>query len=108
MYESWKARKLLSSDLCETFAEGMATRQAFELTLGILIDRLDDFVLVTDEELYSAIRLLFEHTHNIAEGAGAAAMAACLKMKDQLAGKKVALDMSGGNLTAEQLRKILA
>ena len=80
----------------------MATRQAFELTLGILIDRLDDFVLVTDEELYSAIRLLFGHTHNIAEGAGAAAMAACLKMKDQLAGKKVALDMSGGNLTAEQ------
>ena len=107
VYESWKARKLLSSDLCETFAEGMATRQAFELTLGILIDRLDDFVLVTDEELYSAIRLLFGHTHNIAEGAGAAAMAACLKMKDQLAGKKVALDMSGGNLSAEQLRKIL-
>ena len=107
VYESWKARKLLSSDLCETFAEGMATRQAFELTLGILIDRLDDFVLVTDEELYSAIRLLFGHTHNITEGAGAAAMAACLKMKDQLAGKKVGLDMSGGNLTAEQLRKIL-
>ena len=74
VYESWKARKLLSSDLCETFAEGMATRQAFELSLGILIDRLDDFVLVTDEELYSAIRLLFGHTHNIAEGAGAAAM----------------------------------
>ena len=108
VFESWKARKLLSSDLCETFAEGMATRQAFELTLGILIDRVDDFVLVTDKELYSAIRLLFEHTHNIAEGAGAAAMAACIKMKDQLRGKRVALDLSGGNLTAEQLRKILA
>ena len=107
VYESWEARKLLSSDLCETFAEGMATRQAFELTLGILIDRVDDFVLVTDGELYSAIRLLFEHTHNIAEGAGAAAMAACIKMKDKLAGKKVALDLSGGNLTAEQLCKIL-
>ncbi len=105
--ESWKVRKVLSSDLCDTFAEGMATRQAFELTLGMLLEYLDDFVLVSDEELRAAIRLLFDHTHNVAEGAGAAAMAACIKMKDQLAGKKVALDLSGGNLTGEQLREIL-
>jgi threonine dehydratase len=106
-YDSWREKKLLSTDICGTFAEGMATRQAFELTQGILMQNLDDFVLVTDDELYAAIRLLFEHTHNVAEGAGAAAMAAAIKMKQELAGKKVALDLSGGNLTREVLRKIL-
>lgn len=85
----------------------MATRQAFALTLDILIQNLNDFILVTDDELCSAIRMLFQHTHNIAEGAGAAAMAGAEKIKDRLAGKKVALDLSGGNLTAEMVRKIL-
>jgi threonine dehydratase len=107
VYDSWRQRKVLSSDVCTTFAEGMATRQAFELTLAILIKNLDQFVLVSDEELFAAIRMLFEHTHNVAEGAGAAAMAAALKLKGELAGKKVALDLSGGNITAETLKRIL-
>lgn len=107
VYESWKARKILSSDQCDTFAEGMATRQAFELTLKILIDHLDDFILVTDEELYSATRMLFEYTHNVAEGAGAAAMAGSMKIKSRLDGQKVAIDVSGGNLTTQQLLNIL-
>jgi len=107
VYDSWRERRVLSSNICTTFAEGIATRQAFELTLGILIKNLDDFVLVSDEELFGAIRLLFDHTHNIAEGAGAAAMAAALKLKDQLAGKKVGIDLSGGNITAETLKRIL-
>jgi threonine dehydratase len=107
VHESWRSRKMLSSKMCDTFAEGMATRQAFELTLGILIRNLDDFILVTDDELFSSIRLLFEHTHNIAEGAGAAALAAAVKIKAELSGKKVGLDLSGGNVTAEILKKIL-
>ena len=107
VYDSWRQRKPLSSDVCTTFAEGMATRQAFELTLGILIENLDDFTLVSDDELFAAIRMLFEHTHNIAEGAGAAAMACAFKLKDQLRGKKVAVDLSGGNITAQALRAIL-
>jgi len=107
VYDSWREHKVLSSDVCTTFAEGMATRQAFELTLGILIQNLDDFVLVSDDELFASIRLLFEHTHNVAEGAGAASLAAAMKLKDELAGKKVALDLSGGNITAETLKRIL-
>ena len=105
-HESWKARKVLSSGLCTTFAEGMATRQAFELTLRIMIEHLDDFVLVSDQELFSAIRTLFEYTHNVAEGAGAASLAAAKKTMNALKGKKVALDLSGGNLTTEMLKKI--
>jgi len=107
VHDSWRERKVLSSKICTTFAEGMATRQAFELTLEILIQNLDDFVLVDDDQLISAIRTLFHHTHNVAEGAGAAAMAAAVKIKDQLAGKKVAIDLSGGNITAEKLKSIL-
>lgn len=107
VYESWKSKKVLSSSACTTFAEGMATRQAFDLTLGILIQNLDDFILVSDQELFTAITTLFEYTHNIAEGAGAAAFAAAAKIRGRLAGKKVALDMSGGNITAETLRKVL-
>ncbi len=106
-YDSWKERRILSSSVCTTFAEGMATRQAFELTQSILVRNLDDFVLVSDEELIAAIRLLFEHTHNIAEGAGAASMAAAVKLRDELEGKKVGLDLSGGNITADVLRRIL-
>jgi threonine dehydratase len=107
VYESWKARKVLSSKKCDTFAEGIATRQAFELTLEVLIRHLDDFVLVTDQELFAAIGTLFDHTHNIAEGAGAASLAGAMKLKDRLAGKKVALDLSGGNITRETLKRIL-
>ena len=72
-----------------------------------MIDYLDDFVLVSDQELFSAIKTLFEYTHNVAEGAGAASLAAAVKMTNALKGKKVALDMSGGNLTTEMLKKIL-
>ena len=82
-------------------------------TPAVLIDQakairnLDDFILVTDDELFASIRLLFEHTHNVAEGAGAAALAAAVKIKGELSGKKVGLDLSGGNITAEILKKIL-
>lgn len=107
VHDSWREHKVLSSDVCETFAEGMATRQAFELTLGILLKNLDDFILVTDDDLFAAIRLLFDHTHNVSEGAGAAAMAAAVKLRSELVGKKVAIDLSGGNLTAAMLKKIL-
>jgi len=106
-YDSWREKRILSSDVCTTFADGMATRTAFELTQSVLGQNLDDFILVTDDELRSAIRILFDYTHNVAEGAGAASLAGALKLKDQLRGKKVALDLSGGNLTSEMLKSIL-
>jgi threonine dehydratase len=107
VHDSWKAKQVLSSAVSDTFAEGIATRQAFALTLGVLTDHLDDFVLVDDEELAAGILTLFDHTHNIAEGAGAAAIAGALKIRDQLAGKKVALHLSGGDITRETLKRIL-
>jgi len=68
---------------------------------------VDDFRLVSEEELRSAIKLYVEKAHTIAEGAGAAPLAAAIKMREELAGKKVGLVLSGGNLTAVMLKEIL-
>jgi threonine dehydratase len=106
-YRSWQARQLLE-DRMETRAEGLATRVAFELPQRILWERLDDFVLVDEDELDRAVVLMIERTRNLVEPAGAAPLAAALQLRDRLAGKKVALVLSGGNISPGQLRKLLA
>ncbi len=108
VYLSWKERRKVTTEKADTFAEGLQTRAPFELPLAILIDYLSDFVLVSEEELRSSILLLLEKTHNLAEGGGAAALAGAIKLKDRLRGKKVALILSGGNISMERLRWILA
>ncbi|MBI4280245.1 MAG: pyridoxal-phosphate dependent enzyme [Armatimonadetes bacterium] len=106
-YRSWKARRLVDAP-CETLAEGLATRTAFALPQEILWDLLDDFVLVDEASLRRCVRLYLEKTHHLTEPAGAAPLAGALALRDRLAGKKVALIMSGGNVTVSQLRAILA
>jgi threonine dehydratase len=100
-----------SRAVMQTRAEGVATRVPFENTQRIMRDPkrgLDDFVLVSDEAMEDAIRSLLEHTHNLAEHAGAAALAAAVERAPQLAGKKVVLVQSGGNLQRADLARILA
>lgn len=106
MQLSWKEGRMLSAEM-KTFAEGIATRVPFENTQLIMRKYLDDFFLVDDEDIKKAIVLLLEHTHNLAEGAGAVALAAALQHKGRLQGKKVVLVMSGGNLAVNKLRQIL-
>ena len=105
-YLSWKEGKLVEAPM-ETMAEGLATKVGFELTQDIMREYLDDFILVSEEEMQHAIVLHLEQTHNLAEHAGAATLAGALKIKDRLQGKKVALIMSGGNITIEQLKAAL-
>jgi threonine dehydratase len=105
-YRSWRERRLLE-DRTETFAEGLATRTAFELPQRILWEWLDDFVLVTDDEIRRAQALLIEATRNLVEAAGAAPLAAALKLRHELMGKRVALILSGGNASREQLLQVL-
>jgi threonine dehydratase len=107
MQLSWASGKAVSAGM-NTIAEGLATRIPFENTQRIMRRYLDDFVLVEDAAIEAAILLLLEHTHNLAEGAGAAALAAAFELKPRLAGKNVVLVMSGGNLSLEQLRRLLA
>jgi threonine dehydratase len=101
-FRSWQARRLVD-DRMETFAEGLATRTAFELPQEILRQWLDDFVLVSDDEIRTAQATMIEVTRNLVEAAGAAPLAAALRLRERLAGKRVALIASGGNASREQL-----
>jgi threonine dehydratase len=106
-YLSWQSRHLVE-DRMETYAEGLATRTAFELTQQILWEQLDDFVLVSENELRASQRAMIETTRNLIEAAGAAPLAAALRLREQLEGKRIALIASGGNVSPEQLRELLA
>lgn len=107
-YLSWKEGKPVSSDLMKTFAEGLATRVGFSMTVEIMKRNLSDFVLVSDDDIRRAMRLTLEHTHNLVEGAGAASLAGALKIKDRLKGKNVVMVLSGANVTTTTLREVLS
>jgi threonine dehydratase len=107
LWHAWKNRNLDPYPTMETEHEGLATRVPFELTNKILWELLDDFVLVTDEEINEAIRLLAQHGKQVAEGAGAASLAAAIKLRDQLRGKKVVGILSGGNIPLDRFAAVL-
>ncbi len=102
-YRSWKSGSLTTETSSSTFAEGLATRTAFELPQQILRALLYDFVLVTEDALLAATRLMIEKTRNLVEPAGAAALAAVLSAPGRFAGRKVAIVCSGGNISPAQL-----
>ncbi|MGH9384302.1 MAG: threonine dehydratase [Vicinamibacterales bacterium] len=104
---SWRGTERIVGETANTFAEGIATRVTFDLTFDLLKRYLDDFVLLTEDELADGVRLALRATHNLAEGAGAAALAAAVKLRDQLGGQRVVAIMSGGNIDRMKLQKIL-
>ena len=107
VYLSWREGHVVEAPM-KSAAEGLATGTGYELPLGILREHLDDFILVTEEEMNRAIVTHLEQTHNLVEHAGAASLAGAVKIKDRLAGKKVVLILSGGNLSIEHLKIALA
>ncbi len=107
VYRSWRDGTLQQTPEILTFAEGLATRVAFELPFRMLRDLLDDFLLVSDDEMRAGIRFLLDNTHMVAEGAGAATTAAALKLGDELRDKRVGLMLSGGNMNLDRLRVAL-
>lgn len=106
VYRSWKDHRLQQAPI-DTFADGLATGSSSFVPVRTFIDHLDDMLLVSDDEMREAIALLLRAARQLAEGAGAAATAAALKLGERLKGKKVALILSGGNLPTEELRRIL-
>ncbi len=106
VYESWKSHTLRESGI-DTAAEGLATGAAYHPAVRTLIDRLDDFVLVSEEEIREAMLALARTAHVIAEEAGAAATAAAVQLRERLAGKKVVIIVSGGNVPLDHLRRVL-
>lgn len=106
-YKSWKAHAMVE-DTNATFAEGLATRTAFALPQKILWDLLDDFILVSEDAMREAIVLFLQKAKTLSEGAGASSLAGALQLQNELRGKKVALVLSGGNITPQQLKQVLA
>jgi threonine dehydratase len=101
---SWRGPARVTASRVATFAEGMATRTTFDLTFEILKAHLDDVVTLEEEELREGVRAALRLTHNLAEGAGAAPIAAARRWASQIAGRTVVCVMSGGNLDAATLR----
>lgn len=106
VHDSWRNRCLVTGGI-NTAAEGLATGAGYCPAVKTLIDRLDDFVLVSEEEIRDGMRLLARGAHVIAEEAGAAATAGAVKIRERLAGKKVAIIVSGGNVPLDHLRRVL-
>ena len=90
-----------------TAAEGLATGAPFMFPQSILWDLLDDFVTVSEVEMFAAVRMYLEKAKTLAEPAGASPLAALLRLGDELSGKRVALILSGGNISPQQLRSVL-
>ncbi len=105
-YKSWKQHALMT-DTNATFAEGLATRSAFALPQKILWELLDDFILVSEDAMRDAIVLFLQKAKTLSEGAGASSLAGARQLQDELRGKKVALILSGGNITPEQLTQVI-
>jgi threonine dehydratase len=103
-YESWKAGRRLSGMPSNTFAEGIGTGSAYEMTFDSLKAGLAGFTTVTEDEMYQAIRDLIRITHNLPEGAGAAGLAGLHKFAPELSGRRVAIVMCGGNLSDASLK----
>jgi threonine dehydratase len=102
-YNSWMAGKITDDDV-NTFAGGIFTGTAYEVPFGIYSKGLDDFILLSEDELYEGIALAAYHTRNLLEGAGGAALRAAFKIRKRLKGKKVAIQFSGANASPNELR----
>jgi threonine dehydratase len=105
-YHTWRDRVRRIGPI-GTAAGGLATGEPFMLPQQMLWQTLDDFVLVDDEAMFSAVRLFLEHAKTMAEPAGAAVLAAAIQMREQLKGKRVALILSGGNIAPTELRRAI-
>jgi threonine dehydratase len=106
-YNAWRTGDAVEVK-SQTFAEGLATSTAFSLPQRILREGLADFLLVSDDDIRAAMVLLIDATQNLGEAAGAAALAAVMRHPDRFAGRRVAMVCSGGNVSLEQLRAVLA
>ena len=101
-YETWRQRRPVEAP-SRTFAEGLATGMPFALPQSILQQHLTDFILVREEEILQAMVWMIQHAHTLAEGAGAAPLAAAYRLRARMAGKKIGLVCSGGNTSLEHL-----
>lgn len=107
IHDSWHEGRLVSRESADTFADGLATRNAYEMTFPALRAGLAGFVTASEAGIAAALRLFLRTTHNLAEGAGAAGLAGLIRLRDTLAGKTVGVVLSGSNIDSATLRRVL-
>jgi threonine dehydratase len=105
---SFDAKKCVEAPAQTKIADGLGCRKPEETALRIILENLDHVVRVTDEEVSAAMRHYFSDTHNVVEGAGAAPLAAALKEREEIRGKRVALIATGANVDRDLFAKVLA
>ncbi|ODS70990.1 MAG: hypothetical protein ABS38_01800 [Acidovorax sp. SCN 68-22] len=106
--DSLAAGRVVAAPVSTQLADGMACRVADAAALAVIAPHIDHIVQVSDAEVGAAMHALFTDTHNTAEGAGAAALAAALQERDQLAGQTVGVALTGGNVDASVFAGVLA
>ena len=105
---SVQAGRLVETDSARTFADGMAVRIPVQDAFDIYAKGADRIIAVTDDEVAEAMRLYYRATHNLAEGAGAAPLAALMQEREVMSGRKIALILCGGNVDSEVFSQVLA
>ena len=107
MHDAVQSGQPRTYERADTFADGIATRAPYEMTYPALREGLAGFVTVSDAEIAAAMRTLLSTTHQLVEGAGAAGLAGVMKLRDELAEKRVAIVLSGGNVDLPTLRRVV-
>jgi threonine dehydratase len=106
-FYSWKKKKIVEADVQPTLADGIALRRIGERTFPVIERKVDDIILVEEDEIASAILILMERKRVVAEGAGATPLAALLSRPGRVKGRKVVLVISGGNIDVNLLDRII-
>jgi threonine dehydratase len=105
---SAEAGRLIETDSARTFADGMAVRVPVAEALAIYGPGAERIVTVSDEEVAAAIRIYYRDIHNLAEGAGAAPLAALMQERERMAGKKVGVILCGGNIDTDWFLTVMS
>ena len=106
--DSWHARKVVEAPVTTLLADGMACRIADEEALDVVLREAEDVLAVTDDEVAHAMRVLFADTHNVAEGAGAAGLAAAMQQRGRWQGRSVGVALTGGNVDSAVFARVLS
>ncbi|MEX0284409.1 MAG: threonine dehydratase [Paracoccaceae bacterium] len=106
--KSFEAGRLIETNSAQTFADGAAVRIPVQEAFDIYSKGADRIVSLSEDEIAAAMRLYYRTTHNLAEGAGAAALAALWQEREAMAGRKVGVILSGGNVDADVYLKVLS
>lgn len=106
--QSLKSGTVVSAPVSTLLADGLACRTPDAKALEVIRAGVDEVIAVTDDEVAEAIRLYFSTTHNVAEGAAAAALAGAWQQREQIAGQRIGLPLTGGNIDRATLARVLA